>query len=247
MLYDYDSNTIAVQPLKTRQGAEITRKWMDLHQIFLKRGISPETYVMDNEVSQDLKKSLLNYNVKYQLTPPNMYRINAAERAIRTFKNHFLAGLSTLDPSYPIAEWDRLIPQATITLNLLRNARANPKLSAYAYVYGQFDFNRTPMAPPGTKIVIHDKPAQRTSWQYHGTNGFYIAPAMEHYRCMKCHVPLTRQERVADTIQFFPHKIDFPALSINDHLLNAPDTITSLLTHQNNPNSKQLLQLSPTN
>ena len=64
---------------------------------------------------------------------------------------------------------------------------------------------------------------------------------------MKCYVPLTRQERVADTIQFFPNKIDFPALSINDHLLNALDTIASLLTHQNNPTSKQLLQLSPTN
>ena len=75
----------------------------------------------------------------------------------------------------------------------------------------------------------------------------YIAPAMEHYRCMKCYVPLTRQKCVADTIQFCPNKIDLPALSINDHLLNALDTITSLLTHQNNPTSKQLLQLSPTN
>ena len=35
---------------------------------------------------------------------------NAAERAIRTFKNHFIAGLASIDNQYPIREWDRLLP-----------------------------------------------------------------------------------------------------------------------------------------
>jgi hypothetical protein len=34
-----------------------------------------------------------NY-VDFQLVPPGIYWRNAAERAIRTFKNHFIAGLS---------------------------------------------------------------------------------------------------------------------------------------------------------
>ena len=29
---------------------------------------------------------------------------------------------------------------------------------------GQFDFNKTPIAPPGTKVMLHDKPVQRKSW-----------------------------------------------------------------------------------
>ena len=37
------------------------------------------------------------------------------------------------------------------------------------------------MAPPGTKVVIHDKPSTRPSWGYHGTLGYYVAPATEHY------------------------------------------------------------------
>ena len=31
-----------------------------------------------------------------------------------------------------VAEWDRLLFQAELTLNLLRSSRVNPKLSAYA-------------------------------------------------------------------------------------------------------------------
>ena len=78
---------------------------------------------------------------------------------------------------------DRLIPQAIITLNLLRNARVNPKLSAYAYVFGPFDFNKTPLAPPGTKVVVHAKPTDRATWPFHGKDGWTIGPALDHYRC----------------------------------------------------------------
>ena len=48
-------------------------------------------------------------------------------------ENHYKAGLATVDPDFPVGEWDRLVPQCNITINLLRAARANPKLSAYAY------------------------------------------------------------------------------------------------------------------
>ena len=45
----------------------------------------------------------------YEKVPPNMYRRNAAERAVRTFKNHFLTGLASIDSSFPITQWDRLL------------------------------------------------------------------------------------------------------------------------------------------
>ena len=64
-----------------------------------------------------------------------VHRRNVAERAIQTFKDHFIAGLASVDPQFPMHEWNRLLPQAIITLNLLRNARVNPKLSSYAYIF----------------------------------------------------------------------------------------------------------------
>ena len=96
-MYDHDSNAILTHPLKTRQGAEIKRTWMILHDQLARRGVPPKIYIMDNEASSDLKKAILKYKLRYQLTPPHMHRINAAERAIRTFKNHFLSGLSAVD------------------------------------------------------------------------------------------------------------------------------------------------------
>ena len=81
----------------------------------------------------------------------------ATESAIQTFKHYFLAGLSTAGPEYPVAEWDHLLPQVMIMLNLLHNLRINPKLSAYDYLFGDFECNKTPLAPPGTKVVIHKK------------------------------------------------------------------------------------------
>jgi hypothetical protein len=62
----------------------------------------------------------------YQLVPPHFHRRNAAERAICTFKEHFVAGLASVDPDFPLHLWDRLLPQAEMTLNLLQSSRQNP-------------------------------------------------------------------------------------------------------------------------
>ena len=126
------------------------------------------------------------------------------------FKNHLLSGLATCDPHFPIAEWDCLLPQAELTINLLRNSRKNPKLSAWAHLHGTLDFNKTPRLPPGTKILIHSKPAQRKSWEFHGQPGWYIAPALHHYRCVTCYVPTKHREIVSDTIKIIPNYVPIP-------------------------------------
>ena len=158
-----------------------------------------------------------------------MHRRNAAERAIRTFKAHFLAGLATCDPEFPISEWDRLLEQAEMTLNMLRTARCHPKLSSYAYIHGNHDFNKTPLAPPGTRVVIHKKPGVRNTWGFHGERAWYIGPAINHYRCYKCLVPSTSKEVITDTVKFIPKKIPFPQLHFNTYLQLAIEKIIKLL------------------
>jgi hypothetical protein len=102
--------------------------------------------------------------------------------------------------------WDILLPQAVITLNMLRTSRINPKLSAATHIYGQYDFNRAPMAPPGTRIIAHEKPNRRQTWAPHGQDGWYIGPALEHYRCYTVYITKTRGERVVETVDFPPKK-----------------------------------------
>ena len=200
VLYDYDSNAILVRPLRNRSANEIQRVFTSVHAYLVARGLRPRLHTLDNEASTILKNFLTAEHVEYQLVPPHIHRRNSAERAIQTFKNHFIAGLASTDPNFPLSNWCRLLPQAELTLNLLRPSRLNPKLSAYAQLEGAFDFNRTPLAPPGTRVIVHEKPNQRRTWAPHGIDGWYIGPALDHYQCYRVWIPSTHAERIADTI-----------------------------------------------
>ena len=81
-----------------------------------------------------------------------------------------------------ISKWDSLLPKCLITLNLLRNSRVNTYISEYAYPYGPYEFNKSPMVPPGNYMIVHDKHGNCTSMGHHGTQVWYIGPSLEHYR-----------------------------------------------------------------
>jgi hypothetical protein len=85
---------------------------------------------VDNKVSQELHQFISDQDITLQLVPLGIQRANAAERAIRTLKNHLISGLCTAYPAFPMRLWDHLLPQALLTLNLLRASKINPKLSA---------------------------------------------------------------------------------------------------------------------
>ena len=87
-------------------------------------------------------------NVKFQLVSPHNYRRNPDKRVIQTWKKHFIAGLCCVDPEFLMNLWCLLLKHCYITLNLLRESRINPKLSAYTQVCRVFNFNQTPLAPP---------------------------------------------------------------------------------------------------
>ena len=65
------------------------------------------------------------------------------------------ASLSAFQNALLFNKSNKLLPQALITLNLLHPSRLHPKLPAYAHINGAFDFNCTPLASPGMKILVH--------------------------------------------------------------------------------------------
>ena len=106
----------------------------------------------------------------------------------------------------------------------------NPKLLAYAYIFGQFDYKKTPIVPPGTRVLVHDKADKQSTWPPNGETGWTIGPSPEHYRCLKCFFPKTRSERDSDTVEFFPHEIPFPKVNTDDFLRQSATDIIRLLT-----------------
>ena len=179
ILYDYDSNLILSNPIKTRQAAELTSSCKALFLKMQTNCHAPELHILDNEYSEELHKAFKRYQVTFQLVPLHVHLQNAAERVIQTWKNHFLAGIATLDPNFPIQEWDRLLPQCGIILNLLRFSRRQPNLPAYAATFGNFKFDLTPLALPGTHVLVHETNEQRASFAPHGVDGWYIGPSLD--------------------------------------------------------------------
>ena len=138
---------------------------------------------MDNKASKAVQNYIRSQNVDWLLAEPNNHRVNVAKRVIQTFKNHFLAGLATVDIQFPLQLWCYLLQQAELTLNLLWTSLVDPEKSAYEVLDGAFDYNTTPLTPPGTQALIYEAPTRRTAWAPHAVDGWYLGPAMRHYRC----------------------------------------------------------------
>jgi hypothetical protein len=68
--------------------------------------------------------------MNYQLVPPHDHQQNLAEKAIQTFKAHFISIMCSIDKDFPLHLWDRLLPQAEHTLNMLHTAKNAPNISA---------------------------------------------------------------------------------------------------------------------
>jgi hypothetical protein len=163
-----------------------------------------------------LKHFLHSKGIPLQLVPPYFHRQNTTERSMQILKKHFITALCSTDKQFPIHFWDRPVPHAIITPNLLRQSCLNSKLSAHAQLNGPFDYNATPLAAPGTRVIIHEIPDQQGSWSPHGLNGWYIGPIMEHYQAHRVYFSTTGQKRISDTVEFFPHHCKVLVMSSTD-------------------------------
>jgi hypothetical protein len=128
--------------------------------------------------------------------------------------------------------WCRLIPQATTTLNLLRQSHINSRLSAEVQlVNGAFDSNKTPLAPPGTQVVVHERTTQRGSWDTRCIDGWYLGPAPTHYRCYHVYISKTASKRPSDTVSFFTYNCPMPKTSSANAASAAATALIHALRH----------------
>ena len=108
--------------------------------------------------------------------------------------------------------------QTNIILNLLRSACCNPKLLACSYVFGQFNFRATPIAPPGAKVVAHVYLSKRASWELNSEVSWYVRLVMKHHRCVDCYFLQSRITRQYNTVEFMPRVIQFVEVTLKDYL-----------------------------
>ena len=221
IFYSAELNYIHVEILNNRTAGEICKAYNSALELFSRKGFNISFVHMDNETSSQVEKLLQNRPdpITIQYAPPGNHRSLKAERAIQTWKSHYISTLCCTDDDFLAKDADKLVTHAEMTLNLLRGSALNPSISAWHQLHGRpFDWDATPLAPPGTKALIHDRSTVRASWDVHGSDGFYIGTAMDHYRCWRILVTKTGAERISDTVQWFPKKTLMPGASLEELL-----------------------------
>jgi hypothetical protein len=178
-----------------------------------------------------LIQAIKDKGIDFQLASPHENQLNPAKRSIQTFKNHLIAILHGCNRKFPAWLWCQIIPQVVMTLNMLRRSRINPRLSAHTQIFGVFDYNRPPLAPIGTRTIVHERTTQqgRTTFSNHGVIGWTIGPALDQYRHWECFIPKTRGTRVSDTVVFLPEKYSMSTTASADRASAALEELTEAL------------------
>jgi hypothetical protein len=240
IFYNEDANYIHIETTTSRSGPELLAALQRAVKFFRDRGMPILLIRMDNECSKLTKDWINVETMTLELTPVAAHRTNKAERAIRTWKDHFIATLATTDPECPLFLWEDFIDQSELTLNSMRTSRVHPLLSAWEALCGKFDIMATPIAPLGMKVMVHDTPEKRGTWQVHGSLGFYIGRALLHYRCHNVWMKETRATRISNCLAWFPNIVKMPGSSPVEELTAAVNDVRSLLNKLSGTHSHDL-------
>lgn len=228
LLISVHNNFIHAEPLLSRTAANYIKAFENILKFF--KGTLhriPTCHIMDNETSAPVEDFFRNNNITVQRVPPHDHRANRAESAIRDFKNHFISILALCPSSMDSGLWDDWLPQCELTLNTLRPCGTDPSISAYHGIYGSaMDFDAHPIAPIGTKVIVHEPPSIRSSWSEHGQHAFYLGPDLNCYRTWKVYVPASNRIRSSNSLAWFPFPYVIPGASNAEFILRAINDLT---------------------
>jgi hypothetical protein len=87
VVYHYKTNAIFATPIPGLDSQSILDAYKKNFNFFVSKGYTPKINVMDNQATKAIKLYLTPQQCCLQLVKPGDHRVNAAERAIQTFKN----------------------------------------------------------------------------------------------------------------------------------------------------------------
>jgi hypothetical protein len=153
--------------------------------------------------------------------------------------------LQALGGGKPLGDAHAVIPTAApakLTLNLLHQAMLNPRIIAWDFFQGPFDFNKTPLGPVGCRILTHAKPATRQSWDLRAKPGFYIGPDLDTYLCFKLVKTNTKSQVISDTVKFSHLYLSVPVPSAEDKIIHGLQVIVGAIRGAAPPTSVSQLE-----
>jgi hypothetical protein len=89
----------------------------------------------------------------------------------------------------------------------------------------------------GCRVLIHAKPSVCRSWDYRAKQGFYVGPALDHYRCYELVKSNTKQKVISDTVRFRHAYLQIPAVSAEDKIRNGLQVMVGSMQNAPPPTS----------
>ena len=121
VMEDSDAGPIIATAIKSRHKEHLLEGFKEMHDTLIKVGINPVLHRIDNEFSKELIKEIEARGLKYQTTLGGNHQTVAAEHGC--------------DPTFPKNQWDRVLPVAVLTLNMMRPSQINPAKSVYNKIW----------------------------------------------------------------------------------------------------------------
>ena len=104
---------------------------------------------------------------------------------------------------------------------MLRTSRNNNNIISYEELNGKFNWNRTPIAPLGTRGMLFIHPGRRNTFTPYCDDEFTVGRARHHYRLLEFYVPTTREYRISGTFHLNPTHWKIPTISEQDKIVVA--------------------------
>jgi hypothetical protein len=121
-LVDIDSNYIAMEPMRSKETAELIRVYETIMTRLKSAGIQLKKQI-DNKASKAYLEATEAQGLDWELVLPTNHRRCIAERGIQTAKGHIIANLLGCDEAFPARQWHK---QMGMTLNMLRASNVRP-------------------------------------------------------------------------------------------------------------------------
>jgi hypothetical protein len=127
--YIYDLSAILVHAMPPKNDAVMITAFTKILATLAACGYKPTLNITDNKCSKMVEAYIKSNKMDIHLVSPHNHQVNVAECAVATFKEHFIAGLATVDRHCPLQLWNDFLHQVELTLNLLHFSRLTTRRS----------------------------------------------------------------------------------------------------------------------
>jgi hypothetical protein len=122
-----NANYIFCEPMKNKKEGEMIATYQKIVNRMQMASLGLKHHRLDNKASATFKDCIKANRMTHELVPPGNHRCNLAERAIQTFKHHFISILCGVDDQFPLSLWCHLLSPGELTINLLRQSNVAPR------------------------------------------------------------------------------------------------------------------------